>query len=69
MRLVHIEYSVKGKRDLLKPGRVGIIKPEICDFTRKTYQNGCFLDLKSSMVLVVADIRQRGDTHEGLEEE
>lgn len=27
LRLVHIEYSVKGKRDLLKPGRVSIWHP------------------------------------------
>ncbi|XP_056129111.1 FYVE, RhoGEF and PH domain-containing protein 5 isoform X2 [Lampris incognitus] len=38
LRLVHIEYSVKGKRDLLKPGRVFVKEGTLMKVSRKSRQ-------------------------------
>ncbi|XP_042069476.1 FYVE, RhoGEF and PH domain-containing protein 5 isoform X2 [Haplochromis burtoni] len=38
LRLVHIEYSVKGKRDLLKPGRMFVKEGTLMKVSRKSRQ-------------------------------
>uniref|UniRef100_A0A3B5MU67 FYVE, RhoGEF and PH domain containing 5a n=1 Tax=Xiphophorus couchianus TaxID=32473 RepID=A0A3B5MU67_9TELE len=38
LRLVHIEYSVKGKRDLLKPGRIFVKEGTLMKVSRKSRQ-------------------------------
>uniref|UniRef100_A0A8C6VXD7 FYVE, RhoGEF and PH domain containing 5 n=1 Tax=Nothobranchius furzeri TaxID=105023 RepID=A0A8C6VXD7_NOTFU len=38
LRLVHIEYSIKGKRDLLKPGRIFVKEGTLMKVSRKTRQ-------------------------------
>ncbi|KAK6321554.1 hypothetical protein J4Q44_G00085300 [Coregonus suidteri] len=38
LRLVHIEYSVRGKRDLLKPGRVFVKEGTLMKVSRKSRQ-------------------------------
>lgn len=38
LRLVHIEFSVKGKRDLLKPGRMFVKEGTLMKVSRKTRQ-------------------------------
>ncbi|XP_067360612.1 FYVE, RhoGEF and PH domain-containing protein 5 isoform X2 [Channa argus] len=38
LRLVHIEYSVKGKRDLLKPGRLFVKEGTLMKVSRKSRQ-------------------------------
>ncbi|KAG7229599.1 hypothetical protein INR49_012622 [Caranx melampygus] len=48
LRLVHIEYSVKGKRDLLKPGRMFVKEGTLMKVSRKSRQpRHLFLDLFS----------------------
>lgn len=39
LRLVHIEYSVKGKRDLLKPGRVSSMAHDQNTATHRSFNN------------------------------